>query len=99
VFIIELYLLGLKQYKSIGIEGLKTKPHPGKKPRIGKKEKKIIAEIALKNPKSFGYLKNDWSIRFLARHLSKELGIKISRAHLHRILHEIGLFIKDLKLM
>jgi transposase len=43
----------VKQYKKIGIEGLKNKPHPGKKPRIGRKEKKIIAEIALKSPKAF----------------------------------------------
>jgi transposase len=29
----------VKQYKRMGIEGLKTKPHPGKKPRIGKRKK------------------------------------------------------------
>jgi transposase len=84
----------ISQYRQMGIEGLKTKPHPGKKPRIGKKEKRLIEKIALKSPKAFGYLKNDWSIRFLATHLSKELGIKVSKSHLHRILHELGLAYK-----
>ena len=85
--IIELFSLGLN---NIG----KWHRRLGKKPRIGEKEKKLIAEIALKSPKAFGYLKNDWSIRFLANHLSKEVGIKISKSHLHRILHELGLAYK-----
>jgi transposase len=30
----------INRYKKMDIEGLKNKSHPGKKPRIGKKEKK-----------------------------------------------------------
>ena len=61
---------------------------------ITQEQKKIITEIALKSPTAFGYLKNEWSVRLLARHLTKELGIKISKTHVWEILHDLGIVYK-----
>jgi transposase len=35
-------------------------------------------EIISKSPRTFGYLKNTWSIRLLAAYLSRILGINVS---------------------
>jgi transposase len=53
----------IEAYRSGGIEGLKRKPRSGRKPRITEDQKKTIAEAALKSPRAFGYLRNEWSIR------------------------------------
>jgi transposase len=87
----------VKRFEKEGIEGLKNKPHNGRKPKITKEQREKIKEIALKSPKMFGFLKNTWNIRKLARFLSDEIGIKVSRAHLWRILKEEGIVYKRAK--
>ena len=80
----------LHAYREKGIAGLKLRPHPGRPPRISSEQKRLIAEGALTQPTAFGYLKNEWSISFLARHLSEQVGITISKSHLCTILHQLG---------
>jgi len=80
----------VKRFREGGVDGLRTRPKPGRRPRIGDAERRLIAETVLKSPRLFGYLKNNWSLRLLAKHLTKELGIKISNQHLWRILHQLG---------
>jgi len=84
----------VERYRRIGVDGLRTRRPPGKKRRIDQGERLRIREVALQSPRLFGYLKNDWSLRLLAHHLTEELGIKVSRAHVARILHEMGLVYK-----
>jgi len=81
----------VKAYVKYGLDGLRDKPHPGRPSRYTKPQRRRIAELALKSPSLFGYLKNDWSVRLLARHLSREVGVKISKSHVWRILHEAGI--------
>ncbi|MBS7649476.1 helix-turn-helix domain-containing protein [Candidatus Bathyarchaeota archaeon] len=40
----------VQRYRRGGVEALKTKPHPGGKPRITKDQRKTIVETALKSP-------------------------------------------------
>jgi transposase len=54
----------------------------------------MIAEIVLKEPRAFGYLRNEWSIRLLARHLTGELGIRMSKPLVWLILKELGIAYK-----
>lgn len=84
----------VRRYGEGGVEALKTKPHPGGKPRITEDQRKTIADTALKSPRLFGYLKNEWSVRLLARHLSSELGINVSKTHVWEILRDLGIVCK-----
>ena len=70
---------------------MRCKPPPGRKPKITGDQRKAIAEAALKSPRAFGYLRSEWSVRLLAEHLSRELGIKISKSLVWRILKELGI--------
>lgn len=84
----------IKAYRADGVAGLRRRPHPGGKPRITQDQGRTIAETALRSPRAFGYLRNEWSIRLLARHLTMELGIRISKTHVWEILHELGIVYK-----
>ena len=50
------------------------------------------------HPHIFGYLRNTWSIRSLARCLTDEIGIPISFKHLQRITKDMGIRWKRPKL-
>lgn len=89
--------LWIKAYRDLGLSGLRRRLHPGGKPRITHEQRRVIAETALKSPRAFGYLKNEWSVRLLARHLTKELGIEISKSLVWMILRELGIVYKRAK--
>ena len=64
------------------------------------KNKQMIKDIVInKSPSTFGYLKNTWSIRLLAKHhLSKELMMNVSPMQTWRIINELGIKYKRPKL-
>ncbi|MFZ0510873.1 MAG: hypothetical protein WAM14_04635 [Candidatus Nitrosopolaris sp.] len=62
------------------------------------KNKQLIKEIILKSPRTFGYLKNTWSIRLLAAYLTTILGINVSPMQTWRIVHDLGIVSKRPKL-
>jgi len=78
----------VRAYAEHGLQGLRDKPHPGRPSGYTEAQRRRIVELALKSPRLFGYLKNSWSVRLLSRHLTREAGVKISKSHIWRILHE-----------
>ncbi|MGA9149973.1 MAG: helix-turn-helix domain-containing protein, partial [Candidatus Nitrosopolaris sp.] len=66
----------IKEYKEFGLDGIRSKrKNAGRIPKISSdKNKKTIKEIISKSPRTFGYLKNTWSIRLLATYLTTILG-------------------------
>jgi transposase len=82
-----------------GIECLKIREnHDGRKPRITEEDREVILSVLFNDPHTFGYLRNTWSLRSLARCLTDELGIPISFKHLQRITKDIGIRCKRPKL-
>lgn len=86
-------------YIQSGIDGVKMKKPGGSKSGITDEDKEIIILSALFNdPHLFGYLRNTWSLRSLAKCLTNELGIPISFKHLQRITKDLGIRCKRPKL-
>lgn len=85
-------------YIKNGTDGLKNKKPGGSKSRITDEDKEIILSALFNDPHIFGYLRNTWSFRSLARCLTDELGIPISFKHLQRITKEMGIRCKRPKL-
>jgi transposase len=81
-------------YEANGLEGLRQKPHPGKPTQYKGKRRERIIQLALKSPTLFGYLQQDWNLRLLAKHLTKEVGIPIGKSRLGEILHDAGIAYK-----
>ncbi|MGA7369875.1 MAG: helix-turn-helix domain-containing protein [Nitrososphaeraceae archaeon] len=82
-----------------GIEEVRIKKRPrGLNSRITDENKEIILSALFNDPHIFGYLRNTWSLRSLARCLTDELGIPISFKHLQRITKDMGIRCKRPKL-
>ena len=58
----------------------------------------MIKETISKSPRTFGYLKNTWTIRLLAAYLTILLGMNISPMQMWRIVHDLGIVSKRPKL-
>jgi transposase len=82
-----------------GLEEVKIKKTPrGSKSRVTDENKEIILSVLFNDPHIFGYLRNTWSLRSLARCLTGELDISISFKHLQRITKDMGIRCKRPKL-
>ena len=65
----------IKSYKEHCLDGIRSKrKNAGRIPKISSdKNKQLIKDTVLKSPRSFGYLRNTWSIRLLAGYLTDVL--------------------------
>jgi transposase len=81
-----------------GVDEVKIKKTGGSKSGITDEDKEIILSALFNDPHIFGYLRNTWSLRSLAKCLTNELGIPISFKHLQRITKDLGVRCKRPKL-
>lgn len=91
----------INNYRKYGLDGIRSKRvNAGRKPVISTdKNKEIVKDIVLnKSPKTFGYLKNTWSIRLLATYLSSLLEMNVSPMQTWRIINDLGIVCKRPKL-
>jgi putative transposase len=90
----------IQEYKEYGLDGIRSKRNnAGRIPKISSdKNKEKVKEIISKSPRTFGYLKNTWSIRLLATYLTTILGMNVSPMQTWRIVHDLGIVCKRPKL-
>jgi transposase len=91
----------IREYKQQGLDGIRSKrKNAGRISKISSdKNKQMIKDIISKSPRTFGYLKNTWSIRLLAAYLTTVLGINVSSMQTWRIVHNLGIVSKRPKLV
>lgn len=91
----------INNYRKYGLDGIRNKrKNGGRKPVISTdRNKEMVKDIILnKSPKTFGYLKNTWSIRLLATYLSSLLEMNVSPMQTWRIIQDLGIVYKQPKL-
>ena len=88
----------ISAYLKTGTKGLEIKKTGGTKFRITDEDREIMLSVLFNDPNIFGYIRNTWSLRSLAKCLTKEFGISISFKHLQRILKDMGIRCKRPKL-
>jgi putative transposase len=91
----------INNYRKDGLDGIRNKrKNGGRIPVISTTENKAtIKDIVLnQSPKTFGYLKNTWSIRLLSTYLTSLLGMNVSPKQTWRIVHDLGIVYKQPKL-
>ena len=76
----------ISAYLQTGTKGLEIRKPGGAKFRITDEDKEIMLSVLFNDPNIFGYIRNTWSLRSLAKCLTEELDIPISFKHLQRIL-------------
>src|SRR5918992_1762400 len=85
----------ISAYLKTGTKGLEIKKTDGTKFRITDEDREIMLSVLFNDPNIFGYIRNTWSLRSLAKCLTEEFGISISFKHLQRILKDMGIDAKD----
>ena len=91
----------INNYRKFGLEGIRNRRKSGGRRAVisTAKNKEMIKDLVLnKSPRTFGYLKNTWSMRLLAAYLSSLLGINVSRMQTWRIIRDLGIVYKQPKL-
>lgn len=88
----------ISAYLQTGTKGLEIEKPGGTKSRITDENREIILSVLFNDPNIFGYIRNTWSLRSLAKCLTQELDIPISFRHLQRILKDMGIRCKRPKL-
>ena len=91
----------INNFRKFGLEGIRNRRKSGgRRPIISTaKNRELIKDLVLnKSPRTFGYLKNTWSMRLLATYLSSILGINVSRMQTWRIIRDLGIVYKQPKL-
>ena len=82
----------------MGTKGLEIRKPISTKFRITDENREIMLSVLFNDPNIFGYIRNTWSLRSLAKCLTEELDISISFRHLQRILKDMGIRCKRPKL-
>ena len=89
----------ISAYLQTGTKGLEIRKPGGTKSRITDEDREIMLSVLFNDPNIFGYIRNTWSLRSLAKCLTEELDIPISFKHLQRILKkDMGIVCKRPKL-
>ena len=73
-----------------GLEALRAKPHPGRKPRLDAKQKQRLIEILLAGPRKAGYSTDLWTCRRVAEVIAKKFHVKYHPDHVGKMLHDLG---------
>jgi len=72
-------LIWAKRFNQFGIEGLRDKPKPGRKPKIRAEQlsqlKRVVLEVS---PEEYGYNTAVWAAPMLVKVIEKEFGIHYS---------------------
>ncbi len=82
------------QWKSLwekhGKEGLRSKPHPGSKPRLTDDQRVELVELLLLGPRSNSFSTDLWTLPRVAELIERQFGVSYDSSHVSRILKRLG---------
>lgn len=73
-----------------GLQALRSKPHPGKKPRLDDSQKRQLVKILLAGPRACGYPTDLWTCRRVREVVARRFGVEYHGAHVWRLLRGLG---------
>ena len=69
----------ISAYLQMGTKGLEIRKPSSTKSRITDENREIMLSVLFNDPNIFGYIRNTWSLRSLAKCLTEELDIPINQ--------------------
>ena len=75
-----------RAYEEGGKEALRSKPHPGRKPRLTEEQKRELLELLARGPRAHGYATELWTLRRVAEVIRTHYGISYHPSQVWRIL-------------
>ena len=73
-----------------GLEALRAKPHPGRKPRLDAEQKHRLVDMLLAGPRKAGYRTDLWTLRRVAEVVGKTMHVSYHPGHVGKLLHDLG---------
>jgi len=73
-------------YQAKGMAGLRSRPTPGRPPRLSSSQKSELERILLKGPLEAGYRTDLWTLRRVAEVIEKHFGVVYHPCHVWKIL-------------
>ena len=73
-----------------GREGLMSKRHPGRKPRLDAEQRQKLVQLLLQTPAQCGLEKYLWTTQLISDLIQREFGVGYHHDHVGVILHEMG---------
>ncbi|MCC6284961.1 MAG: IS630 family transposase [Phycisphaerales bacterium] len=77
-----------------GPEGLKSRPHPGRRPRLSKADKRRLVSLLKRGALAAGYPNDLWTCRRVTDLIGKTFNVWYDLNHVGRILHSMGLSVQ-----
>jgi transposase len=77
-------------YETEGLEGLKTKPRPGRPAKVDDEYRRLLVQIVETPPRQLGYSFNRWTLAHLGLYMDRETAVAVSPSHLRQILRQLG---------
>lgn len=79
-----------KAIEKDGLDGLKAKPHPGRKPRLREEQKQALEQILLEGPFAAGFATDLWTLSRVSKLIERNFGVKYHPGHVWYILRDLG---------
>lgn len=81
----------VRRFNEAGLAGLEDKPRPGRERIYSQQERGQMIALARTHPDALGLAFGRWTLSRLTEYINQQLGIRISRAQLGRVLEAEGL--------
>jgi transposase len=72
-----------------GLDGLRTKPLPGRPPKLSKRQRKTLMHILLRGALAAGFSSDLWTGKRMAHVVQQTFGIEHHPNHVLKILHQL----------
>ena len=82
----------LKKAREEGLEALKAKPPPGRKPRLTPEDRAQLDLALAKGAEAHGFEGECWTSPRVVSLVEREFGVTYSPGHMCKILHDLGWF-------
>ena len=79
-----------KTFEQKGLDGLKARPHPGPKKKLGDRERKKLGKMLLKGPRSQGYATELWTLKRVAQLIRRKFGVQYDESGVWHVLRSMG---------
>lgn len=80
----------MKAAEAGGREALRSRPRPGRPERLNSEKRKRLPGLLARGAGAFGFRGEVWTCRRVAKVIRDEFGVRYSKAHISRILQDIG---------
>lgn len=77
-------------FQKEGEQALRSKPHPGRKPKLSSKQKEELEHILLQGAKQAGFDSDLWTLRRISEVIHRRFGVRYHPSHVWKLLKQMG---------